>query len=263
MERGDNHAPAPVPLPPLPAAVASPPAVTPAAAAPLATPIQVAPPPPALSPASAPPVVLRRPPPRGQTARRGIALAGLLAGLLAVFLILRPGGATEDGTTTPTAVTAAGLPTDLAAVTPSLPADASGSQPTSLPADGPASPPTAIPMIIPPENSVPTTAPVVEPTTAPVVIPTTVPAVESPADQVRTVLAAAVANGQVAQTTAEDLTDALDTLTDTDAKDRDTSKTLRAMERTLDQAERKGDIDSGVAAELRALLDQLATDEED
>jgi hypothetical protein len=110
-------------------------------------------------------------------------------------------------------------------------------------------------VIIPPDDPVPTNPPVV--------VQTTVPATGSPTEQFRSVLAAAVANGQVAQKTAEDLAEDLERLTDTDDEDRDVSKTVRAMGRTLDQAERKGDIDPGVATELRALLDQIADEEED
>jgi uncharacterized membrane protein YdfJ with MMPL/SSD domain len=126
---------------------------------------------------------------------------------------------------------------------------------TSLPTDAPPNQPTDAPVIIPPDETVPTNPPVASPTSA--------PASGSPAEQFRAVLAAAVANGQVAQKTAADLTEGLDMLTDTDDEDRDVSKTIREMERTLDQAERKGDIDPGVAAQLRALLDQIAANEED
>jgi serine/threonine protein kinase len=235
-------------LPPPPAAVtplpSAPPPAAPRAAAPSATPpIPAAPPPHALNPASVSPVVRGRPRRRGQTARRGIMLAGLAVALLGAFVVLRPRGGTADVTPIPTGGGAAARPTLTAAVATHLPTDAALSQPTDAP------------IIIPPDDTVPTNPPVANPTSA--------PATGSPAEQFRTVLAAAVANGQVTQKTAENLAENLDKLTDTDDEDRDASKTVRELERTLDQAERKGDIDPGVASELRALLDQIAANEED
>ncbi|HYF66008.1 MAG TPA: protein kinase [Herpetosiphonaceae bacterium] len=194
-------------------------------------------------PAATPPL-LRPPARRGQTARRGMAVAGLALALLGAFLVLRPKGSPTDETPTPTVAAAAGQPTVTAAIATLLPTEAAAVVPTTPPAD------------LPTETIIPTNPPVA--------VPTAAPATGSPADQFRSVLATAVANGQADAATASDLAEKLATLeatvADSTSKDNAVSKAVKDLEKEIDEAERDGTLDSGVAADLRGLLTQVATD---